>query len=309
MSTDQRHERQFGFLVDPIAGDFTGGTLVPLDDHADRAKWFEERSNRDGYYYPPEMATYTVDPRTHEQKEKVARSERPASVYSLPASHRLELESPLDTSNTTCSDDALIIYVLAYLYGTRLQFSDWRLEGRVPYKPTNNIFFYPETCLDFLGYVYEWWRTQPSDIRTRLINILYVLTRARSLEWEWDAFTHHYMVFDAIYRLHITLNPTAPKAKNHRGRFDVLLSEFGIPTDKALVDKLYKARNELFHEAMWTGSTIGFGSPNRDAYYYPHHLSRLNSRLICGVVGYQNDYLESVWWAMGTFSFGLRRES
>ena len=306
MSTNQRHEREFGFLVEPIAGDFSGGKISPLEDHADRAEWFEERSNRDGYYYPPEVATYEVDTSTRERKKKVARSERPASVYGLPPSHWLELESPLDTSNTSFSDDALIIYVLAYLYGTRLQFSDWRFEGRVPYKSTNNIFFHPETCLEFLGHTYDWWRSKPADIRTRLINILYVLTRARSLEWEWDAFTHQYMVFDAIYRLHTTLHPSAPKAQNHRGRFDVLLSEYGIPTDDALVNKMYNARNELFHEAMWTGSTIGFGSIDREAYYFPHHLSRLNSRLICGLVDYRNDYLGSVWWAMGTFSFGPR---
>lgn len=205
MTTEQRHERQFGFLAEPIAGDFSGGKITPLEDYADRVKWFEGQSNRDGYYYPPEVATYTIDPRTHEKKEKVARSERPASVYSLPPSHRLVLDSPLDNSNTTCSDDALIIYALAYLYGTRLQFSDWRFEGRVPLKPTNNILFSPETCLDFLGYIYKWWRLKPPDIRTRLINILYVLTRARSLEWDWDAFIHHYMVFDAIYKLHIAL--------------------------------------------------------------------------------------------------------
>ena len=87
------------------------------------------------------------------------------------------------------------------------------------------------------------------------------------------------------------------------------MSEYGIPRDNALVDKLYKARNELFHEAMGTGSTIGFGSANQDAFYLPHHHSRLNSRLICGIVGYHNDYLESGWWKMGTFSFGLRHES
>lgn len=264
MSTNQRHEREFGFLVEPISGDFSGGNISPLKDHSERVAWFEERSNRDGYYYPPEVATYQVEPRTRETKGKVARSERPASVYSLPPSHQLKLESPLDTSNTTRSDDALIIYVLAYLYGTRLQFADWRFEGRVPYTYTNNIFFYPETCLEFLGHTYDWWRSKPPDIRTRLINILYVLTRARSLEWEWDAFTHQYMVFDAIYKLHITLNPKAPKAQVHRKRFDVLLSEYGIPTDDRLMDKLYKARN---------------------------------------------DYLGSVWWAMGTFSFGRRRES
>jgi hypothetical protein len=103
----------------------------------------------------------------------------------------------------------------------------------------------------------------------------------------------------------MALNPTSAKAQSHRTRFDVLLSAYGIPCDEDLVNKLYKARNELFHEAMWTGSSIGFGSPQRYAYYYPHHLARLNSRLICGLVDYKNGYAGSVWWAMGTFAFDL----
>jgi hypothetical protein len=299
------HHRKFGFLIDPISGEFEGGAIKPLEDHSKRLEWFQKRSNRDGFYYPPEAATYHVDPKTMEQKQKVERSERPASVYALPASHILSLELPLDVSSTTCSDDALIIYLLAYLHGTRLQFADWHFEGRVPHKSTNNIFFYPEVCFHFLGHTYQWWRSATPEIRTRLINILYVLTRARSLEWDWDAFSHQYMVFDAIYNLHMALNPTSAKAQSHRTRFDVLLSAYGIPCDEDLVNKLYKARNELFHEAMWTGSSIGFGSPQRYAYYYPHHLARLNSRLICGLVDYKNGYAGSVWWAMGTFAFDL----
>lgn len=117
------------------------------------------------------------------------------------------------------------------------------------------------------------------------------------------------MVFDPIYALHIELNPSAKRAKYHKGRFEFLLSCYGIPADRDLINRIYCARNELFHEALWVGSIIGFESLDREAYYFPLHLSRLNSRLICGVVGYKNDYLNSVWWAMGAFSFGPRRES
>lgn len=112
----QRHGCEFGFLVDPIGGEFTGGKIVPLEDHADRAKWFEERSNREGYCYPPEVVTHEVDLLTGARKRKVARSERPALFYSLPPSHRLELASKLDVSNTKFSDEALIVYLLSYLY-------------------------------------------------------------------------------------------------------------------------------------------------------------------------------------------------
>lgn len=302
-------DRQFGFLKEPICGEFLGVEISPLSDHADRARWFEEKANRDGFFYPPEIATFDLDSRTLEKKKKVERSERPAAVFTLPASHRIHVATPLDTSTSTCSDDALIIYLLAYVYGTRLQFADWRFEGRVPEKSTNNIFVSEKDCLHFLEHVYRWWRSLDSDSRTRFINTLYVLTRARSLEWEWDAFTHQYMVLDAIYKLHTKLNPSCPKAATHRQRFDVLFAAYGIPTDDDFVDKIYTARNELFHEAMWTGSTIGFGSKDQDAFYMPYHLGRLNSRLICGLAGYKNEYSGSVWWAMGTFLFNQPNES
>ncbi len=309
MNANLRKEYDFGFLSTPIGGEFSEGKISPLEDHADRVKWFEQHANRDGYYYPPEIATYEVDSRTRERKNKVTRSGRPAFVYKLPPSHRLELASPLDTSNTTCSDGALIIYLLAYLYGTRLQFADWRFDGRVPQESTNNIIFSQETCLDFLGCTYDWWRFQSPEIRMRFINILYVLSRAKSLEWDWDAFAHNYMVFDSIYHLHAKINNLPVNKRPHKERLEFLLSEYGIPSDGDLVKKIYNSRNEFFHEAMWVGSNIGFGSSDRDAYHLPHHLLRLNSRLICGIVGYKNEYARSVWWAMGTFKFGPRCES
>jgi len=88
---------------------------------------FVERSNKDGFLYPPEIATWTCDPLTGKAVEKVQRSARPAAVYSLPSSHTLMLTAPLDASTSTSSDDVLIIYLLSYLYGTRLQPSSWRV--------------------------------------------------------------------------------------------------------------------------------------------------------------------------------------
>jgi hypothetical protein len=307
MNISSHHVREFGFLVEPISGNFSGGTITPLEDHSDRAKWLEERSNRDGYYYPPEEALYELDPVTLERKNKIARSGRPTLLYPLPASHRLCLTSPLDSTKAVSSDDALIIHVLAYLFGRRLQFADWKIDVRVPFRPLGGLYVRPETALQFLGHTYEWWRSNALDIQKRLIHLLYVFTRARSLEWEWDEFIHQYIVFDGLYRLHRKLDPAAPKRDvPHKQRIEFMLDAYGIPRppNSNLVQRLCEVRNDLFHEAAWDGETICFGNVDSDAFSLPQHLARLNSRLICGIVNYRNDYSVSGWWARGSFLFG-----
>lgn len=132
---------------------------------------------------------------------------------------------------------------------------------------------------------------------------MYVLTRAKSLEWDWDAFAHQYMVFDALYKLHTKLTHSGANVP-HQKRFEVLLSAYGVPTNDTLVERIYEARNELFHEAMWVDSAFCYGSSDANAFYLPHHLGRLNSRLICGISGYRNEYAGSVWWTLGRFHFG-----
>jgi len=294
---------EFGFLKRPIEGNFEGGSLSLLADHSKAVEWFVEASNLDGFFYPPEMATYTLDHRTMKKKKKVERSERPASVFHLPPSHVLAIESAIDESNEKRADAAFIIYLLGYVYGTRLQFPDWGFDCRVPEKPTNNIYIADKTCLHFVGHAYQFWRCQTENVRTRLTNILYVLARARCLQWDWESFFQQYMVFDAIWKLHTTLNPQAKSDVSHKGRFAEMISHYGLFPNPDLVTKIYGARNNLFHEALWVGATIGFGCSNQDAYYYPYHLGRLNSRLICGVLNYQNKSSKSTWDAMGTFEF------
>lgn len=287
--------QNFGFLIHPIEGKFSGGSLSPLENHREILSIIKEISDDDGYIYPPS--------KTKEKTDHLNNFSSAYRVYSLPHSHQLIFDSPIDTSNSTHSDTALITYLLSYLYGTRLQFNHLRFEGRIPLKSTNNIYFSEEICLDFLGHTYNWWKSQSSEIRMRFVNILYVLTRARSLLWDWDEFVYQYMVFDAIYKLHTELNPKASKAKNHKDRFNSILSSYEIRINDILIDKIHNNRNDLFHEALWGRDTIGFDHEDQGNYLLPKHLGRLNSRLICGLVGYKNNYLKSVWWNMGKYEF------
>jgi len=110
------------------------------------------------------------------------------------------------------------------------------------------------------------------------------------------------MTFDALFRLHAEIRSLKSKV-SHPDRFAVMCSEYGIKDNTGLINKIYLARNELFHEAMWTGTMIGFDSTDKDAFYLPYHLARLNARIICSMVGYRNEFVGSVWWAMGAFLF------
>lgn len=292
---------EFGFLLKPLKAEFMGISFAPLDDYAKRLEAIKKSSNIDGFYYPPQIAKYTVDQLTDNIKDKIEQTDRPASVYFLPSSHTITIENPVLTDKELGTDEALIVYLLAYLYGTRLQPCKWKFDGRVPIKPTNNIYITDKTCLHFMEHVYSWWRNLTGIQRTKFVNMLYVYTRANALEWDWDAFLHQYMVFDALYNLHLEFNPDI-KASTHKERFNIMCTQYSV-SNEDLIDGIYGARNNLFHEAMWVKSTIGFGSPDRDAYQLPRYLSELNAQIICAITGYKNEYARSPWWTQQKLEF------
>lgn len=292
---------EFGFLINPLKGEFLDVTIKPLPDHHSRLAAIQKASNKDGFYYPPQIATYNVDQITNECKEKIEQTDRPASLFFLPPSHQISIQNPICKDGEKGTDEALIIYLLAYIYGTRLMPSKWKFDGRVPIKPVNNIYITEATSLHFIEHVYTWWKTLSESQRIKFVNILYVFNRARSLEWEWDAFLHQYIVFDALYDLHHEFNPPSQKPKL-KERFNILCNAYSI-FNEDLVNRIYSTRNDLFHEAMWLESTIGFGSPDKEAYQLPFHLARLNAQIICGITGYKNEYIRQPWWVMGTIEF------
>lgn len=296
-------KNEFGFLQIPLRAEFLGVSFAPLSDHTEKLEVLQKDANKDGFYYPPQIASYSIDPRTDKIKKKIEQSEKPAKVYYLPPSHQISIKSPVATEGEPCTDEALIIYLLAYVYGTRLQPSKWKFEGRVPVKSVNNIYITNDTCLHFLEHVYTWWRKLTDSQRIKYVNILYAYTRATSLEWDWDAFLHQYMVFDALYNFHLEFKPYLKELKpTHKMRFNILCDTYSVFNEE-LVNRMYNARNNLFHEAMWVKSTIGFGSPDSDAYQLPFYLATLNAQIISSITGYKNEYARCPWWTWQTLEF------
>jgi hypothetical protein len=107
---------------------------------------------------------------------------------------------------------------------------------------------------------------------------------------------HQYLVFDALYNFHLEFKPYLNELKpSHKMRFNILCDAYSI-FDEKLVGRIYKARNDLFHEAMWVGATIGFTS-EKDSHELPHYLATLNAKIICGITGYKNQYSRTPWWS------------
>lgn len=282
-----------------------GVRIEPLPDYRERQVACEADSNADGFIYPPQIALYSCKSDSARMR-KLPRTTRPANVYHLPASHLIEIASPIKEVQPY-SDANLLIQLVAFIFGTRLQFEEWRFDGRVPTKSVLNISITDSIRTHFLAHVYLWWRKLRPEARERVVNLFYVFNRASSAEMDWDAFYQQYMVFDGLFHLHAHLEGLSSKS-GHEGRFSILCAAYGIPIDKGVVTLMFKARSSLFHEGTWAGGMMGYGTTEPGALQYPRHLARLNARLLCAIAGYRNSYTASIWWAMGTFWFNQSTE-
>jgi hypothetical protein len=294
--------REFGAALVPFRAVFDGVVIEPVKNHEQVIEAMMSIANKDGYFYPPTVQTYNFNLKTGKRGRRIKNTERPASTYPLPVTHSIEIENPVSTTLINFEDAGLLIHLLAFLLGTRLQFSEWRIEGRVPTKSNQNISISEKVAAHFLESVYREWREWSEENRNRFVNILYVYTRSKSLEWEWDAFMWQYTTFDALYKLYS--NISGKKTAHHSERFDLVCNAFGIRLESDLINKICTARNDLVHEAIWAGAHVPLGhAVSQDDYYLQFHLERFNARLICAIAGYKNNFVSTPWWVMGSFLF------
>ncbi|MGZ8929234.1 MAG: hypothetical protein ACXW03_12320 [Methylobacter sp.] len=289
----------FGFLKHPDTIEFDGGSIDPTDSFQDGLKYIEKYENKDGYIYPPQVtsSTQTIDFETGQlgESQAVPNSTRPSPVISLPTSHILHIDNPLERGNIMSKDAGLLIHLLGFIFGTRLQFSDWRFDGKVPTKYKNYLSYSQGVQGHFISHVYNRWKTLNPEQRKYYINILYMHGKAKSCEWEWDEFLYQYMVFDAIYKLYVSLGN--PESGGHPKRIKGLCEYFNIRYEPELITRICKIRNDLFHEALWCSGTPGLQKIQSDSHLIPKCLERLNSQLIVAIIGYRNNYSMSASWS------------
>ena len=288
---------EFGYIPYPFRADCGEYVIDSLSDIAEKVAAVESCANPDGYYYPPQQMSCSIDPVTEEMIPK-PRTTRPALLHRLPTTHTIRHRdgNPLPKMFRD-QDGALIIHLLALLYRTRCQFSTWWFDGRVRVKRDRVAWFedIDGTVSAVLARVLREWKTWPADRRHAYTNALLMHSRAATYELEWERFLFEYLTLDATWAA----------ARIHRGRRDsphaerigILCGRFGLYKLPSQVDELVRLRNDLFHEALWDMSR----SSAATAYVL---LDNLNARLLLAVGGVRGQFA-AVWASLSNVIFGF----
>jgi len=310
MNEERKEQDYFGFLPWKWVLEFEGGKIIPHPKFEEAATWVDKYTHEDGFLYPSIKNRWVVDPSTMKPLRKIPKTEKPAHLYRIPPSHKICLSGLDIHEDMRKGPGFFLINLLAYLFGVRLQFHDWWLDGRLPIREkarTHNIHFTKDTAEDFLLHCYQIWGNWPEKEQKLITNLLFLHSRAPSYEWDWERFTIEYMVLDGCYRLarslHLIQKKRIKKKSRDSGKpIKALCDSFSIPYDDNLACKIVRLRNELFHETLWDGSQPGT-SISSFAFMSPIYLRRLNQRIIPALIGYKTPYIQSKWWIHGKFGF------
>jgi hypothetical protein len=294
----------FGFLPRKWILKFDGGTVSPLKNYEEVENLVLEQTNTDGFRYPPFSKTIILDQITMEELEEEPNTRRCAHLYHIPSSHEIILSNiEEDTKDFRMGPGGLIINLIAYLSGTRLQFEDWFVDGRIPIKRGNDIYITEKSAEIFISHSYKTWKGFDEKEKTWFINILYMLSRVTSYEWDWERFTIEYMVLDSCWKF-LKHRNIVNGGTGHASRIEIICNKLGIPYDKQLIKEIVAIRNDLFHEALWNRSYPCFAVKiSTYGQHYDYLMHNLNQRIIPKLIDFDTAYVHTEWWNRGVFPF------
>lgn len=195
-----------------------------------------------------------------------------------------------------------VILCFSYLYGTRLQFWDWWLDGRIPVKSTIDIYVTQSAAESFLTKAIRTWKLLDNHCKLVASNALYLHSKAGAAEWDWERFQLEYIVSDACY--YIARVKDGCRASGHGNRFKALCSTYGLKYNSNWIKLFVRLRNELFHEALWDQGQANTAR-SASSFMAWHHLRRLNHRLIASMFAGKSEYTKSPWWFHGSYEFNV----
>ena len=296
------HIDSFGCLLESVEFSFDGGSVWPREDFDKAQEWVKANTNEDGYLYP--LITHRVRKTAKgDKRRRIPRTRRPARLFRIPPSHHIGLQSSTDQKTDRYGLEGFVVQGLAFLFGTKLQFWDWWVEGRIPtLTDTINICFHPSAVEKFFGRAVPSWMRLDDLNKKRLVNLLFVHSVAGAVEWDWQRHQLEYMVTDACYSIAEDLGKC--KAKRHRDRLDVLCDSFGLARDEHWFGVFVQLRNGLFHEALWDGGQP-FAGVSSESFFAPLHLRRFNHRLITALLCGPGEYTRTPWTFIDTYLFNI----
>lgn len=293
---------EFGFLLHEITFASDKCEISTLRNHKKQKKNVKKYINREGFLEPPCGPLVTMTPAGRVIKRSKLKSI--AWMYKVPISHSIKLDSKSETSQgARVCELGFIMHLLAYLYGCRLQFKDWWVDGFVPLAGKHNISVTRDQLHSFLQHAvslcYEWEKKKIVEFN----RILFMHMRSPGYKWDWERFMMEYAVFDSMWRF--DWGPRAQskrKEPTHSNRMKILCEKYGLFKSDKLIEEIVDLRTDLFHEAKWDK---GFPchTKGNNGFMHAYNLRRLNQRLVCALLGFQTNYIRSNWTCIGCFSF------
>lgn len=278
------------------------GTIERLPNYSEIEKQIKQEQHKDGFFYPPIVKSYNVEPFSGETLGEIPNTKRPAHLYKLPMSHTIQLNVSGNKEDIRHGIGGLIVYLLSYLLGTRLQFEDWWLDGRIPMKSTHHIVFSHAVMEEFISHACRTWQNWPETGKHLFLNILYMNSRVPSYQWFWEQFMISFMVFDACYKLSTELGKITRQGSRGgmESKLKSMCKTYGLFFDNKKIKVIANLRNQLFHEALCDNLPPGMGG---EAVEEAYNLKRLNQRLIPALLGYQTNYVHTSWASISRMQF------
>ena len=292
------YKDKIGYLDYSIPINFNDGHIYPLDNFDKINSLMKEKTNEDRFFYPPIINTYRqhfeeVDGKLQIREKLIPRTKRPAQVFKMYPSHEIQINKPMFANDPRTNDGLFITYLTAFMFGIRLQIHDWWIDGRVPVAINRDFVIQHSTLEEFIALAYRTWRSSSEKEKSLLNNLLYMQTRIKAYEWDWEKYMIAYMVFDGCFKC-LDSAKKIP-SQSHTKRMQFIIQYFDIETNNEWIDSIIKLRNNLFHEALWgEGQHCFSGSTN--TYRAMLILTKLNSRIIVSLLGYKGKYTQSAWW-------------
>lgn len=264
----------FGFTRFRDRVEFSEGGIDPVEEIDAVIAAFDERKAQDGYVYPPS-------------------GQGPWVLHRLPATHSLTLRTGTSRDESRRTLGGLIIHLFGLLTGSRCQFADWWVDGRVSTSSENGFAAHVgwEVGQSLDAAVPVWDRMQ---VRDRLVttNALFLHNRTAVYFWDWERFQAEYQVLDSLYAV--------ARAKGevhkcpHRERMRTLAEAYGLAMDHDRMTRIAGLRNDLVHQALWSEG-VPTTAVDDFAFRSPYWLHRFNARLALAVLHIPAEVVHSYW--------------
>lgn len=286
---------RFGFLIDAKTFECKGFKISIVSDFDSILEDFRSSiSVSNGWFYGPkiELSKSANEKNKFESDNAVINS----SFFHMSPTHEI-------TSTEGYSNDHLRFLVLGYgfLQGLYLTPEGYSYLDRTAYElgKLNGVYLFGNDYINGMESINRFYTNSNQKQRNQMFACIHWYLIGQGYQFGWDKFDAQYKVMDGVWNLSGIAEENKRNKRNyipHPERPVKLAEKYGLilpswaELDKNKKSKLSKLRNDLVHEAKYSGHPIGYLYPDEN---YSLEFRSFNTKLIAAVLGINTPYLKA----------------